>query len=227
MTLRGLVISLVSVIAMGIGLSPSATMAAPEQGAAAQGVQRSGQGGHGPKRPDLADARLAGGRHGHPPGDDVPPPKGIYQGSYEETSDCPVEGCAYGPGLFVAPTPLYKQQDTRGPVVATIPVGECALKTGRDAVLSVPVRGVLLKTFGRFKAGDVIYFTNVEGEGFSTFWYRGEYFTEFADDLAVRWDEAPKDPRAGYWVEVRRADGRVGWALDPDISDRDCSLPRR
>ena len=227
MKLRELMISLVSVIAMAIGLSPSATMAAPESAAAAKGVQRPDQGGHGLKRPDLPDARLSGGRRGHPPGDDVPPPEDIYEGSYEETSDCPAQGCSYGPGLFAAPTPLYKRQDTRGPVVATIPVGECALKTGRDAVLSVPVRGVVLETSGHFKAGDVIYFTSSEGEGFSTFWYRGEYFTEFAGDLAVRWDEAPKDPREGYWVEVRRADGRVGWALDPDISDSDCSLSRR
>lgn len=166
-------------------------------------------------------------RDAQPLASDVPPPQDIYQGSYEMTSDCPEQGCAYGPARFATNTLLYERQDTRAPIVATIPVGECALKTGRDALLSSPRRGVVLETSGRFAAGDVIYLTNYDGEGYSTVWRRGEYISEFLDDVAVRWDDAPKDPREGYWVEVARANGGTGWALDPEISERDCAFAQR
>lgn len=160
---------------------------------------------------------------------DVPPPDEIYAGSYEATSDCPEQGCAYGPARFSAATPLYSAQDLRSRVIATVPPTECALKTGVDALLSAPMRGVVLETGGRFEAGDVIYLTNYEGEGFSTVWRRGEYLGQFQDDEAiVRWDRPQKpDPREGYWVEVRRANGQKGWAKDPDIAERDCAFPGR
>lgn len=158
---------------------------------------------------------------------DIPPPQEIYEGSYEMTSDCPEQGCAYGAARFAANTPLYARQDTRAPIVATIPVGECALKTGRDALLSAPQRGVVLETSGQFVAGDVIYRTSYDGEGYSTVWRRGEYLSDFQDDVVVQWDEGPRDPREGYWVEVTRANGQAGWALDPDISERDCTFARR
>ena len=158
---------------------------------------------------------------------DIPPPQDLYEGSYEMTSDCSAQGCAYGPARFAADMPLYERRDTRAPIVATIPAAECALKTGRDALLSAPRRGVVLETSGRFTAGDVIYLTNYDGEGNSTVWRRGEYLTEFQGDVVVRWDDAPKDPREGYWVEVTRANGQTGWVLDPDIRERDCDFARR
>lgn len=159
--------------------------------------------------------------------EDIPPPEDIYAGSYEMTSDCPEQGCAYGPARFSANTPLYARQDARSRVVATIPAEECALKTGRDALLSAPRRGVVLETAGRFAAGDVIYLTNYDGEGYSTVWRRGEYVSEFQDEAVVRWENRPSDPREGYWVEVTRANGQTGWALNPDASERDCAFARR
>lgn len=158
---------------------------------------------------------------------DIPPPRDLYEGSYEMTSDCPPQGCSYGHARVSASTPLYARQDTRAPIVTTIPAAECVLNTGRDALLSAPQRGVVLETAGRFTAGDVIYLTNYEGEGYSTVWRRGEYISEFQDEVIVRWDDGPSDPREGYWVEVTRANGQSGWARSPEISERDCAFTRR
>jgi hypothetical protein len=158
--------------------------------------------------------------------EDIPPPRDLYSGSYEITSDCPEQGCAYGPARLAANTPLYARQDTRARLVATIPVTECVMKTGNDALLSAPRRGVVLETAGRFTAGDVIYLTNYEGEGYSTVWRRGEYLSEFQDEVIVRWDEAPSDSREGYWVEVTRTNGQTGWVQNPEITDRECSFVR-
>lgn len=157
---------------------------------------------------------------------DIPPPEDIYAGSYEMTSDCHELGCAYGPARFSFDTPLYASEDTRAPIVATISTAECVLKTGRDALLSAPQRGVVLQTFDRYAAGDVIYVTNYDGEGYSTVWRRGEYLSEFQGG-PIRWDPASNDPREGYWVEVTRADGQSGWVRNPEISERDCEFARR
>jgi hypothetical protein len=155
---------------------------------------------------------------------DIRPPEDIYAGSYEMTSDCHQNGCAYGHALFAAATPLYAKQDARSKIVATIPASECVLNTGNDALLSAPQRGVVLETAGRFTAGDVIYLTNYEGEGYSTVWRRGEFFASFSDEVVVRWDEAPQDPRTGYWVETTRANGQKGWTRDPEFSKQDCAF---
>ncbi len=161
-------------------------------------------------------------------GVDVPPPQDIYEGSYEMTSECPEQGCSYGPARFSANTPLYADKDARARIVTTIPTSECALNTGSDALLSAPRRGVVLETRGQFTAGDPIYEANYEGEGVSTMWWRGLYLSSEEVDVPIRWDEdAPRDPRVGYWVEVRRANGQHGWARDPDISERDCDFARR
>lgn len=157
---------------------------------------------------------------------DIPPPEEIYAGSYEMTSDCHELGCAYGPARFSFDTPVYEREDARAPIVATISPAECVLKTGRDALLSAPQRGVVLETFDQYVAGDVIYLTNYDGEGYSTVWRRGEYLSEFQGG-PIRWDPSRNDPREGYWVEVTRANGQTGWVRNPEISERDCAFARR
>ena len=157
---------------------------------------------------------------------DVPPPKDLYEGSYEMTSDCSEKGCAYASVRYAAATPLYAQRDARSRVVATVPAGECAQQTGKDALLSAPTRGVVLETAAGLDAGDVIYLTAYEGEGYSTIWRRGQYVSLEPDSVVVRWDARPTDPREGYWVEVKRANGQTGWARDPEAGERGCKVGR-
>lgn len=157
---------------------------------------------------------------------DIPPPRDLYHGLYEMTSDCPEQGCAYRAVRYRADTPLFARQDTRARVVATVPTGECVQQTGKDALLSAPTRGVVLETYGEFVAGDVIYLTNYDGEGSATVWRRDEYLGLESDDAVVRWDRRPADPREGYWVEVKRANGQFGWAHRPDSQERGCEIGR-
>lgn len=157
---------------------------------------------------------------------DIPPPQDIYEGSYEMTSDCHEKGCAYGSVRLAVDTPVYSRTDTRAAIVVTVPKGEC-IDTETDKLLSVPARGVVLESNDRFTAGDVIYVTNYDGEGFSTVWKRGEYLHEFQDEVVVRWDDAPTDPRAGYWIQVRRANGQSGWIRDAGIAERRCNPARQ
>lgn len=156
---------------------------------------------------------------------DVPPPKDIYAGSYEMTSDCHVKGCAYGSTRFAAATPLRAIADARSPVIATIPPGEC-VDTESDALMQTPQRGVVLENTDRFAAGDVIYLTSSEGEGFSTVWRRGEYLEHYWDEVVVRWEDEPDHPLAGYWMQVTRTNGQGGWVRDPERSETHCNPAR-
>lgn len=155
---------------------------------------------------------------------DVPPPKDLYVGSYEMTSDCPEKGCAFRAVRYRTATPLHAEPDTRSRIVTTAQAGECAQQTGVDRLVSAPRRGVVLETLGPFVAGDVIYLTNAEGEGISTVWRRGAYLSLEDDSVVVRWDAARDDPRAGYWVEVKRANGETGWARNPDEAESGCKV---
>jgi hypothetical protein len=131
---------------------------------------------------------------------DVPPPDDLYYGSYEETSDCHEKGCSYRTVRYGSATPLYAKTDRRAPIVATLPPSECVLQTGADSLQSTPERGVVLETYPPFDAGDVVYFTNSEGEGYFTVWRRGQYHVIEPDGVVIRWDDTPKDPREGFWV---------------------------
>jgi len=158
--------------------------------------------------------------------EDVPPPNDIYEGSYEMTGDCHEKGCAYGSARFSEPTPLRAEPDARTPTIATIPAGEC-VNTETDRLMQAPLRGVVLETAGRFAAGDVIYITSYEGEGYSTVWRRGEYLDGFQDEVAVRWDEGPAHPLAGYWMQVTRTNGQKGWVRDPERNETHCNPARQ
>ncbi|MEY2758195.1 MAG: hypothetical protein RIR33_1973 [Pseudomonadota bacterium] len=158
--------------------------------------------------------------------EDVPPPQEIYEGSYEMTSDCHAKGCAFGSARFTSATALRAIADARSPVIGTIPPGEC-VDTESDSLMEAPRRGVVLEDQGRFAAGDVIYFTGSEGEGFSTIWRRGEYLQQYWDEEAVvRWEDGPDHPLAGYWVKIKRANGLTGWVRNPDANERDCNPER-
>lgn len=57
------------------------------------------------------------------------------------------------------------------------------------------------------KAGDTFYVLHYEGEGDWKVWFKGAiaYINENVVKLP--------DPKAEWWVKVRRADGLVGWTL--------------
>lgn len=154
-----------------------------------------------------------------PHADDIPPPKEIYEGSFEMTGDSCFENCPPVPVVLSAATPLFARPDASAPVVATFKADECVGNTDYK-LLSAPRRGVVLEAYDTLVPGDVIYELAYEGEGSFSAWRRGEYLTLFYEGLAVRWDDPPAivDPRVGYWLELERADGTSGWARDADVT---------
>lgn len=176
----------------------------------------------GPDAPALRWSRTL--THPRVIGPDIPPPEPIYEGGFEQTSDCFNEACTPPPMRFAAETILYAAQDASSPVVSAIPAGEC-VQRGEYRLFAAPRRGVVLETAAQFEAGDVIYQLAYQGEGFVAIWRRGEITDVEYDALVVRWDPPPPapDPREGVWLRLTRANGVAGWARNPDGSSEGCS----
>ena len=160
-------------------------------------------------------------------GNSIPPPEDLYEGFGELTSESCFENCQPVPIRLSNATILYGQPDTRSEVVDTLPATECVGQKSYR-LLSSPTRGVVTETDHGYSAGDVIYSLAYEGEGTYLAWWRGGYTSAEYDYPEVQWEEStgPADPRAGYWLELVRADGTVGWALEPDYTDYGaCAIP--
>ena len=77
----------------------------------------------------------------------------------------------------------------------------------------------MLKDSDEVYAGDEIWAVGYEGEGIVTAWRGGDLVSvNGSDDDVVRWDQIPEPaapkPRAGWWVQVRRANSQTGWVRD-------------
>jgi hypothetical protein len=145
-------------------------------------------------------------------------PSPLVDGLFELFGACPGEGCGLGDWRAFGPVQLLADSVAGAPVVATVPDGEW-VEVIKSIDRVAPQRGVVLKDSDEVYAGDEIWAVGYEGEGIVTVWRGGDLVSVGGgDEDVVRWDEIPKQaatsPRAGWWVQVRRASGQTGWVLD-------------
>lgn len=121
------------------------------------------------------------------------------------------------------PVDLHAQPDPAAPVVATIAADEWVEAVDGQLRLR-PLRGVVhtATTSPPLAVGDVVYMLEPQGEGFYTLWGNGKMLEhDWAEGDAnepITWDApAPAAPglTLGWWVQLKRADGRTGWVKDP------------
>ncbi|MGD9965872.1 MAG: hypothetical protein AB7T59_05085 [Hyphomonadaceae bacterium] len=134
------------------------------------------------------------------------------------------------------PVPLYAQPNRTAAVVATLSAGEWV-----HAIESVhrwrPSRGVVVADVEGVQSagtplavGDVVYTIDYEGEGFVTLWRRGETHSWYDPGGAgvvdgIRWEipdeaqfAADRAAGAGWWIQMRRENGQVGWLLGEHLT---------
>ena len=133
-------------------------------------------------------------------------------GVYIEKGACPGEGC-YLEGKIKAreAASLFQEKRTDSPVLATIDPNEWVEILGTEDRL-VPRAGT------DRAMGEVVYMLGYEGEGCSTIWKKGELSSWCDDDGdlsndSIVWSELvdSTDTSLGFWVEVKRANGQIGW----------------
>ena len=148
----------------------------------------------------------------------------LVNGLYVQHNACPGEGCEYGSWRATQPVALRARPDDGARIVATLVPKERVTVLAGDLYL-VPMRGVAVRTvtFGAGEAnsreirkGETVYRLGYDGEGIYNFWYRGTIVSPSMDDIDfVRLDKDTA-ARPVWWVQMKRANGQVGWVRDPD-----------
>lgn len=165
-------------------------------------------------------------------GQDGPPTiNGVYS-----FAGCQGEGaCLFANWRTVTATPVLAASDPKAAVIGTLAPGEW-IHVEQFETRLIPARGVVKTSTETFRAGEIIYALQYEGEGYVTIWRRGAYATlDPEDPVDIAWDERVAPPRdvagtLGTWVRLRRENGQTGWVrldLDRDGSDRqfECTGP--
>lgn len=158
------------------------------------------------------------------------PPVGA-DGLHNNMGSCPGEGCSISEWQRVSRTTELREQPSRkARVIATLAEGDWV--RAQESVNRVrPIRGVVddeaqaqYNSNGgeTLHLGDVVYSIDYEGEGFISLWRRGDYVSWYdsgEEGAGIRWEPTTPEQRAadtengaGFWLQVQRENGQVGWA---------------
>jgi hypothetical protein len=143
---------------------------------------------------------------------------------------CPFECCTYGRWTATRDVTVYTRRSTSAPKAFTIPRGTkivavtgvvVTTKAGRVRTLRALTLGEGRKRVD-VPAGEMISILHYLGEGYYSFWYRGETYAD--GRLVEPTASGPKvfggaavellaAPEWEWWVKVKRRNGRVGWVV--------------
>lgn len=134
---------------------------------------------------------------------------------------CPFEGCQYGEWVAVAATPMYSA--VNGTLLpANIQAGE-RVQALSGEIHAVPRKATVTRVYRSdedqgIHVGSVVYFVHPLGEGAARIWHEGRT-KDGSLDLALQFEgETPTTRNRSWvwWVNVRRADGTMGWLKNPE-----------
>jgi hypothetical protein len=151
----------------------------------------------------------------------VHPPVFVDEGA------CPGEGCSYGKWKVQKETILRARPNPKSEVVSKCRVGsEVQALTGQ--VHTVAGKFIVKKKHQNFSPGDVIWVYTYLGEGFFKVWFDGKFFEEelgfspWGGSAGSRcevekecWGELEQELKFTWWVQIRNADGVIGWTHEP------------
>ncbi len=136
---------------------------------------------------------------------------------------CPFECCQYGRWITTRATPVYAAPDKSAKQVSNLAAGTVvAALTGQ--VRTVGQRFVVHRQHEKYQPGDTLMVYTYLGEGYFKVWYKGRFFDEDLDfspsggtggerctDTAYCWGTLAHELKSAWWVQIRLADGSLGW----------------
>lgn len=154
---------------------------------------------------------------------------------YIDKGACPYERCGYGKWRCLKGTSVYEEQNPSSRRLHRFKPGEIVTAVTGE-IHTIPGRLRVLKDhWDWLKAGDVVYLYTYIGEGYYKIWFQGEMmtldFTEgikgsrgmlgaYEDDDCAKchscWANLEVRPISTWWVQVRLADGTLGWCKNQD-----------
>jgi hypothetical protein len=148
---------------------------------------------------------------------------------YVDVGACPFECCSYRMWTVNEATTLWNEPGGKA-VVGSLRKGDLVRGlTGEVISKPIAVRAdhnfhTVIEDHGDTRnmtipAGDTFYILHYEGEGGWKVWLRGKIATVDESDIT---NMAMLHPKADWWVQVKDANGNVGWTLsDRHFSHQD------
>jgi hypothetical protein len=145
----------------------------------------------------------------------------LTNGVFVQRGACPFEGCVYRQWLATADTALHREPNDNSDVVTTVRAGESVFaRTGEVHIL--PLRGIVVRSIGGFRAGETVYRLSYHGEGTWDVWYNGRVVEAFNMDYWSRdpvldfGPDANDEHQGTWWVLIQRSNGETGWSSEAD-----------
>jgi len=163
---------------------------------------------------------------------------------FEDHGACPFEGCTYREWTANTPVEIRLDRRDNAPTAFRLKEGDRiqaltgVVITLRPGELTFRAPQVLETPDGpiRVSPGDTVYLLTYQGEGFTKAWFSGRLYRDVDTALFFnRVCDTEPDRCSGkvvverqtkWWVQVRNADGLIGWTDEPDKFDGKDALGR-
>ena len=142
------------------------------------------------------------------------------------TGKCYDGACPQDVWQVIRDTPLLLDPRDRARNVAMLRAGENLTPLRTESHVS-GTRVTVIKDYGKFFVGDVVYLLDSQAEGYYRVWHYGDVFIIDASDIDLPgsgdyceeddscWGKTDRYPDEIWWSKLRRADGSEGWVRDP------------
>jgi hypothetical protein len=162
---------------------------------------------------------------------------------FEDEGACPFHGCTYG--AWVAKSPITVRGERRANAPATFQIAAGDTVTSLTGVVVTTRAGrvgyrraeILTTAEGdvEIQSGELLHLLTSEGGGFWTVWFKGRVYHELDggafSNAGCKIDpgRCPANilqmPQSVWWVQVRNAQGQIGWTNEPDKFDNRTAAP--
>jgi hypothetical protein len=156
---------------------------------------------------------------------------------FEDEGACPLAGCAYGAWVATSAVPVRNERRANASVTFQIAAGETVTSltgvvvTTRSGRVGFRRQEILTSADGdlEVQSGELLHLLASEGGGFWTAWFKGRVFREIdggafsSPGCKIDPSRCPANilqtPQFTWWVQVRNAQGQIGWTNEPDKFD--------
>jgi len=156
---------------------------------------------------------------------------------FEDAGACPIEACVYGDWKANDNVDVHAERRDDAPVVFKVKSGESVKAVTGVVVITQPGRAVFDKrqrlstSSGSIDLapGQTLFLLTYQGEGFTKAWFNGKVYTDvdtasFMNAMCTSKPEqctgkVVEKPQRVWWIQIRNAEGQVGWTREPDKFD--------
>jgi len=162
---------------------------------------------------------------------------------FEEANVCPFEGCVYRDWTVNAAVNVKRDRRATAPTIFSLKKGDTVaaitgvVVTNRAGRVRFSEPTDLSSTSGplHIVPGQTLYLLTNRGEGFTLAWFEGRFYDNVDGSTMFFNDGCDRVPsrcvgtiidqaQVEWWVQVKNANGRIGWTNQPEMFDNKDAL---